>query len=56
MRTLSRLALSIGAAATLLFGCAGSQPPIDMLGVSQPHTAAIQVEPDGSWMLPEDIR
>jgi hypothetical protein len=56
MRTvgISRYAASISAAAALLAGCGGSQPPIGAPG-AMPQTAALAVHTDRgeSWMLPE---
>ena len=47
-------ALAIGAAAALLAGCGGSQPPIGAQGVMpQSHAATTHVDRGGSWMLPE---
>jgi hypothetical protein len=48
-----RYALGICAAAALLAGCGGSQPPIGALG-SMPQSSAITTHADrgGSWMLP----
>jgi hypothetical protein len=50
----SRYALAIGAAAALLGGCGGSQPPIGAPG-AMPQTSAIATHADRgkSWMLPE---
>jgi sugar lactone lactonase YvrE len=45
---LSRFALSISAAAALLAGCGGSQPPI---AISQSRASTMHAERDGSWML-----
>jgi hypothetical protein len=53
MGTLTRSALSIGAAVGLLTGCGGSQPPIGAPGTI-PYSRAIvaHAERGGSWMLP----
>ena len=52
-RSLCRYAL-VGAAAALLAGCSGSQPPIGAPGaMPQAAASAMLVERDGSWMLPE---
>src|ERR1700734_1697106 len=52
--TLGRRALSLGAAAALLAGCGGSQPPIGAPGaVPQRRAIATHAERGGSWMLPE---
>ena|ERR1700729_4426151 len=51
---LSRYALAIGAAAALLTGCGGSQPPIGAPGaVPQSRSVAKHADRSGSWMLPE---
>jgi hypothetical protein len=51
---LSRYALSSCAAAAILAGCGGSQPPIATPG-AMPLSRAIATHADraGSWMLPE---
>jgi hypothetical protein len=50
----SRFALSVGAAAALLAGCGGSQPPIGAPGVMPQTSATTQHASRGkSWMLPE---
>jgi hypothetical protein len=52
--THGRRALSLGAAAALLAGCGGSQPPIGAPGaVPQSRAIATHAERGGSWMLPE---
>jgi len=49
-----RHALSTGAAAALLAGCGGSQPPVATQGTMQQGPAiATHADRDGSWMLPE---
>ena len=56
MRTLtqSRQALTISAAAVLLAGCGGSQPPIGAPGaMPQSHATATRAARGESWMLPE---
>jgi len=52
----SRYALSLSAAATLLAGCGGSQPPIGAPG-AMPQTSALGAYADRgtSWMLREAI-
>src|SRR5580693_9055001 len=51
---LSRFALSISAAAALLAGCGGSQPPIGAPGaIAQTSALATHAERGTSWMLPE---
>jgi hypothetical protein len=46
--------LRIGAAAVLLTGCGGSQPPIGAPGAMlQSHAIATHAPRGGSWMLPE---
>ena len=50
----SRCALMSCAAAAMLAGCGGSQPPIGAPGaMAQTSASAAQVERRGSWMLPE---
>jgi hypothetical protein len=52
MRKLARYALSIGAAAALLAGCGGSQPPIDATGaMAQTFATAVHTNRGKSWML-----
>lgn len=53
MRTFDRCALGISAAAALLTGCGGSQPPIGEGAMPQRRTVAAQHGPGGSWMLSE---
>jgi hypothetical protein len=54
MRPLARYALSLGAAAALLLGCGGSQPPIGAPGpMPQSPAIATHDERGTSWMLPE---
>ena len=50
---LSCNALAIGAAAALLAGCGGSQPPIGVSG-AMPQSSTLAMHTDGgqSWMLP----
>jgi phospholipase C len=48
--------LSIGAAAALLGGCGGSQPPIGALPQGQTVASTTRVERGGSWTLPEAQR
>ncbi len=58
MGTLARSALSIGAAAALLAGCSGSQPPIGALRTmpqSQTSAIATHAEHGGSWMEPDTV-
>ena len=51
---LSRYALAMGAAASLLVGCGGSQPPIGMPGTMPQSRATTQrVDRRGSRMLPQ---
>ena len=51
---LNRYALAIGAAAALLTGCGGSQPPIGLFGaMTQSRGTAAHADRSGSWMLPE---
>jgi hypothetical protein len=51
---LAQFALSSCAAAVMLVGCGGSQPPIGALGtVPQSRAPATHAERGGSWMLPE---
>lgn len=51
---LNRCALAIGAAAALLAGCGGSQPPIGAPGaMPQSQGGAPQAEGGRSWILPE---
>ena len=49
---LGKYALSVGVAAALLAGCAGSQPPIGAPG-AMPQTSALATHADSgtSWML-----
>ena len=51
---LGRYALSIGAAAAMLAGCGGSQPPTSAAGaMPQSRAIAARAQHGGSWMLPE---
>src|ERR1700729_3013592 len=51
---IGRYALAIGAAAALLAGCGGSQPPIGAPGaMQQTSTLATRAAHGKSWMLPE---
>jgi hypothetical protein len=54
MGIFGRFALSFGAAAALLSGCGGSQPPISAPG-AMPQSRAIATHADhgGSWMAPD---
>ncbi len=53
-QSLSRVALGIGAAAALLAGCSGLQPPIGTPGaMAQTSIVAARAAHGGSWMLPE---
>src|SRR5580700_10082829 len=55
--SLGRYALSMGAAAAILAGCGGSQPPIGAPGaMPQTSTIATHADRSGSWMLPEAKR
>ena len=52
-----RCALSMGAAAVLLAGCGGSQPPIGAPGAMPQSRAIAQHDAHGkSWMLPEAVK
>ena len=52
--TLTRLALTISAAAALLAGCGGSQPPIGAPGaMRQGRMITTRAGHSGSWVLPE---
>jgi hypothetical protein len=54
MGALARYAFSIGAAAALLAGCGGAQPPISAPRVvSQSRAIVTHTNRSGSWMLPE---
>jgi hypothetical protein len=55
MRTLGRFALSISAAAALLVGCGGSQPPIGAPGAMPQSRAITNADRGTSWMLPEAV-
>jgi hypothetical protein len=53
----SRQALTSCAAAAMLAGCGGSQPPIGVPGAMlQTSASAAHIDRDGSWMLPEAKR
>ena len=57
MRTIRRYMLSISAAAALLAGCDGRQPPIGAPGaLPQSRVIAARAEGGGSWMLPAATR
>jgi hypothetical protein len=53
----SRCALSICAAAAMLAGCGGSQPPIGAPGaMAQTSAIATHAERGKSWMVPADFQ
>jgi hypothetical protein len=54
MKSNSRFALINSATVALLFGCGGSQPPIDAAGAGAPNRSVPrQHGREESWMLPE---